>query len=236
MLLALANMLSMLILPLQAEAPPVYSQNYAIIIKGSIAGTESVKETTDGEGNLVSSSEHEMVITDGFEMKRLAFVTTLVLSKKRQSVLSYSYRYTSGETKDYYEIHVKNGQADRILSRAGHKFEAFVPIQPDAVILDVNVYHHYDYLVRKYDFKRGGEQSFVNFIPLSGIEVPIKLSLLGNDSYDSGHGQIPVRNLKIAFAGFGVGTFSVDKDGRLVRLLMPEQDVEVVRKDLLPAK
>ncbi len=43
-------------------------------------------------------------------------------------------------------------------------------------------------------------------------------------------------NYKIEFVGISGGSLSVDKNGRLVRLVIPNQDLEVLRKDLLPAK
>jgi len=59
---------------------------------------------------------------------------------------------------------------------------------------------------------------------------------VGNDVVNLGQGTAAVQNLRINFGGFSAGSLSVDKNGRLVRLLLPDQDVEVIRKDLLPSK
>ncbi len=38
------------------DAPPVYSESYTILIKGAVAGTETVTEKTDANGEIVASS------------------------------------------------------------------------------------------------------------------------------------------------------------------------------------
>ena len=43
-----------------------------------------------------------------------------------------------------------------------------------------------------------------------------------------------VTSYSVEFVGIAGGTLSVDKNERLVRLVIPAQDLEVVRKDLLP--
>jgi molybdopterin biosynthesis enzyme MoaB len=43
-----------------------------------------------------------------------------------------------------------------------------------------------------------------------------------------------VRNFKIDFFESRIGYFSTDTSGRLVRLIIHDQDLEVVRKDLVP--
>ena len=58
-----------------------YEQSYAILIKGAVAGTESVTERIAENGDLIAVSEHDMLITDGIETKRMAFATRMVLQK-----------------------------------------------------------------------------------------------------------------------------------------------------------
>jgi hypothetical protein len=217
------------------DTPPAYSQTYAIFIKGSMSGTEVVTESVDDEGNTRSDSEHEIFVTDGLETKRMAFVTSMVLSKKDLSPLRYSSRYTSGSSRDSYEVVFKDGAAFSTIIRSGHKFENKRPLQPNGIVLDFNVYHQYDFMVRKYDFKKAGPQTLADFIPLIGNEVSVMLEFLGNGTLKSGKTEVPVRNFKINFLGIGGGNFSVDKNGRLVRLLMPMQDLEVIKRELVPS-
>jgi hypothetical protein len=215
------------------DNPPDYSQTYAILIKESMAGTETVTETLSNTGDRVSVSEHDIQVTDGLQTKRMAFSTKMVLSKGTLDPKSYTYRYTSGDGGDSYDVVIKNEQATRTLRRGDHLSDVTVPWRPDMVILDFNVYHQYDYLLRKYDNKRGGRQTFADFIPLLGNDIPIALAFLGDSTLDLGKRKLAVRNYRIEFVGIWSGTVSADKNGRLVRLLIPNQDLEVVRKDLL---
>ena len=85
--------------PVQAAT---YSQSYTILINGVPAGSEVVTEKHEG-GNIISSSEHEIFVTDGTETKRMAFVAKTVLSKDSARPVSYTCRYTSGGSDDSYE-------------------------------------------------------------------------------------------------------------------------------------
>jgi hypothetical protein len=211
-----------------------HSQIYAIFINGAFSGTETVKESIDASGNSVINSEHEIFVADGLETKRMSFVTTMILSKKDMSPLHYLYKYTSGNSRDAYEVIVKDGTATCVVTRSGHKTETTKPFKGNEIILDFNVYHQYKYLARNYDFKTAGQQTFADYIPLIGDNISVVLEFLGNGVLESDKRGVPVRNFKVSFPGIGSGSFSIDESGRLVRLLMPAQDLEVVKKELVP--
>lgn len=217
----------------QADVPPLYTQTYAIFIRGAEAGTETVSERLDKDGNRVVTSQHEMVVSDPTSTSRLAFETISVFTKNTPALISYSYKYLSGTSKDYYDVTVKAGRINRVLSRAGNVSETSVPLLPGTVLLDVNVFHQYDELARLYDFKKGGRQTFNTFLPVIGNDLPIAITWLEDSKLEYAQGSIPVRNFKIEFIGVRAGNYSTDMKGRLVRLIMREQDLEVVRQDLV---
>jgi hypothetical protein len=220
--------------PAESHAASTYSESYSILIKGVVAGRETVTEKPDNNGDTVSTSDHEMLVTDGLETKSMKFSTRMVLSKSTGIPSSYSYWYTSGGTGDSFEVTINNLQITRVLNRGGRTSEAVVPLQPDMVFLDFNVYHQYDYLVRKYDLKKGGRQTFADFIPVIANDIPVALTYLGDSKLELKTGSLQVRNFRVEFVGIWGGTLSVNKDGRLVRIVIPSQDLEVVRSDLLP--
>lgn len=211
---------------------PEYSQSYTILIKGTVAGHEKVSEKLNDAGQLVSSSEHEMIVTDGLAAKSMAFSTKMVFSKDGRDPVSYTYGYVGG-TGDYYDVAIKEGQITRILRRGGRTSEVTVPFEPGMVILDFNVYHQYDYLVRKYDSKKGGKQSFADFVPIIGNDIPINLIFLGDSTFQCSKGTLPIKNYGIEFVGIWSGQISIDREGRLVQLLIPAQELEVLRSDLI---
>ncbi len=227
------NALLVLGLLMQSSTFVPYSQTYSILIRGGVAGTEVVTENLDGQGNTISSSEHEIFITDGLDTKRMAFTTIMVLAKGSYAPLGYKFQYTSGDQRDRCDVTVKDGEITRILSRGGRTSETRVPAKPGFVILDFSVYHQYDWIVRQYDLRKGGKQSFSSFIPLIGSEIPLNLTLLPDSNLKAGKEAIPVNSFRVEFVGLWTGTLSTDKNHRLVRLAIPAQDLEVVRKDLL---
>ena len=64
--------------------------------------------------------------------------------------------------------------------------------------------------------------------------MPMAITQIEDTNLEHAKGTLPVRNFKIEFVGMWSGTVSTDKSGRLVRLVLRDQDLEVVRKDLLP--
>jgi hypothetical protein len=222
------------ILSESTQAAPSYSQTYRIFIRGVPVGTESVSEITDKNGNLISSGRHEIFVTDGLETRRMSYETETVRARRTLAPMHYSCRYTSGASHDSYEVTVEKGRIHRVLKRGGRSSEVTVALQPGMLILDFSVYQHYDYVAGRYDFKKGGRQSIANFSPVTGADVPIVLTFLKDSDLETPKGSLPVRNFRVDFIGISGGTLSVDKSGRLVRLVVPQQDLEVLRSDLAP--
>jgi hypothetical protein len=209
-----------------------YSQSYTILIKGEAAGSENVKETRGASGELISTSEHEIFVSDGLETKRMAFSTKMVLAKSTMEPKSYSFQYTTEGIGDSYEVHIEGGQVHRTLNRKGQTSSVSVPWQPNMVILDVNVYHLYDYVIPKYNMKKKGRQVFADFQPVIGTDIPLALTYLGDENLEYKQNSISVKHFRMELVN-RTGTVSVDKDGRLIRLLIPSQDLQVMRTDLL---
>lgn len=221
---------------LQTEAPPLYTQSYAIFIRGNPSGTETVVERWDKDGNRVVTSQHEILVTDSISTNRLAFETASIFAKNTPILMSYSYKYLSGNSKDHYDVSINDGRINRVLSRAGNVSEVNVALLPGTVILDINVFHQYDELARLYNFKKGGRQLLNNFIPVIGNNLPLAVTWLEDSKLEYAQGAVPVRNFKVEFVGVRAGNFSTDAKGRLVRLIMRDQDLEVVRMDLVPKR
>jgi|WetSurMetagenome_2_1015567.scaffolds.fasta_scaffold158398_1 hypothetical protein len=229
------GMMLLFTLPVGAgDKAPEYTQSYTILIKGGLAGTENVSETVNEAGDVLSSSEHEIYVSDGLGTNRMAFTTKMLLAKNTYAPISYSYKYTSGDAGDSYEVAVKDAIIRRTLTRNGRASEVTASLQPNTVILDFNVYHQYDYLVRRYDVVKGGRQIFSDFVPLIGNDIQLAVTLMGDAELKYEKGAVAVTRYSVEFVGITSGTLSVDKNKRLVRLVIPAQDLEVVRKDLLP--
>ena len=75
---------------------------------------------------------------------------------------------------------------------------------------------------------------FADFIPIIANDIPIALTYLGSSDMKFKKFNLNVRNFQVEFLDIWTGTLSVDENDRLVRLNMPAQDLEVIRKDLVP--
>lgn len=212
-----------------------YSQTYIIFIDGQRAGKEIVTEMIDEKGDRIVLSNNEIFITDRLETNRMAYKTRMVLDNKSLKPKSYVYTYVTGDTGDSYEVLIRGDEITRTLKRGRATSVVTASFQPDMVILDFNVYHQYDYLMRKYDSKNGGRQLFSDFIPLIGNDIPIALTFIGTSNLSYMKGTLPVKNYQIEFVGIRNGTVSADGNGRLVHLNMPDQNLEVIREDLVPS-
>ncbi len=212
------------------STPASNERTFEIFLRGQSVGTEVVTETTDKDGNIVSRSEHEMLVSDGLEVKRAAFTTELVLAKGSLQPARYRMQYTSGESHDSCEVTSNGRLLTRVLRRGSRTSEASTPLAPGMVVLESNVYHLYEYLVRQYDRKKGGRQIFQAYLPPVGAEVPAALTRIEDSSLEMPEGPVPVRNFRYEFVALSNGVLSVDGSGRLIRLANPAQELEVWRK------
>lgn len=230
--LALLLLTALLAVP-GAAAEGDYAQSYVILINGEPAGSEVVRESAGADGTLTSVSEHEIVITDGIEANRMAYTARMVFSAAREPV-SYRFQYTSGASGDSFEVSVAGGQITRVLTRSGQTSEVSIPAPPDMVIFDFNVYHQADAIAARYDAKKGGRQTFANFIPVVGADLPLEVTATGTGRMKTPAGDMEVRTFRLDLAGIWTGNLTVDGGNRLVRLVIPARNLEVVRADLMP--
>ncbi len=218
-----------------SELQDEYTQTYVVFIDGERSGKEIVTESVAGNGDRLAQTENELYVTDGLETNRMAYTTRIVLDGKSLQPKSYMYRYVAGSARDHYEVTIQGDTITRTLSRGGAISSANTEFKKDCILLDINVYHQYDYLIQRYDEKKGGRQLFSDYIPVIGDYIPLALTHLGDSTMRHAKGTIDVKEYQVEFVGLRTGTVLTDKSGRLVRLVIPNQNLEVVREDLLPA-
>ena len=212
-----------------------YHQSYSILINNETAGTETVIEKKDGSGKIISTSEHDILVTDGLAMNRLRFSTRTVFPRGSLVPETYVNQYRNdqvGNFGDSYDVSISNGQITRVLTRSGQSSTAVTTLSPDMVIVDFNVYHQYENLIRRYDRKKGGMQQFADFIPVIGTDIPMRVTFLGDGTLQFDQKNIEVSNFRVEFVGIQTVTLAVDRNDRLVVLENPMQDIKVIRKDL----
>ncbi|MDR0842919.1 MAG: hypothetical protein LBP68_05810 [Acidobacteriota bacterium] len=209
-----------------------YQQSYSILIGNETAGTETVVEKKDGSGKVISTSEHDIMVTDGMAMNRMQFSTRMVFPKNSLIPETYVNQYKTDTAGDAYDVSVAGGRITRVLNRNGQSTTTEAALTPNMVIVDFNVYHQYEYLVRRYDRKKGGVQAFADFIPVIGNDIPLKVTFLSEETRQFDQKNIKVRNFRVEFVGIQTVTLAIDENDRLVSLDNPAQDLKVIRKDL----
>lgn len=218
-----------------AAADKPYTQTYVILIDGEIAGTETVTEEKDRSGAVIYTSEHEILVNDGLTQNRMFFSTRMVFSKGARNLQTYFCGYKIGQngiTGDSYDVSVKDDRITRVLTRNGQSVEVTAPFTPNMVIVDFNVYYQYENLISRYDRKKRGTQVFDNFIPVIGNDIPLKVTLLGDETLRFDGNNIEASTFRIEYADIFTTTVYVDKNNRLVVLENPAQELKVIRKDL----
>lgn len=96
------------------------------------------------------------------------------------------------------------------------------------VILDNNFFHHYLFLLRHYDFTRGGTQSVRILIPQEVLPALVTLEDMGMENVTDGQTQRSLRRLRLRTEDLEVWLW-VDENAALVRLTVPQSKVEVLR-------
>ena len=215
-------------------AEDTHTQTYVILINGEKSGTETVTEEKDRSGNVILSSKHELLVKDGAARNRMVFSTRMVLSKGARNIRTYACRYQTGQSGDSYEVSIQNGRITRVLTRNGQPGVVSAPFTSNMVIVDFNVYHHYEYLLRRYDRRKKGIQTFANYIPVIGNDIPVKVAWIGDENLIFGEKTIETSRFIVELADITTVMISVDKNNRLVVLENPAQELKVIREDLLP--
>jgi len=96
---------------------------------------------------------------------------------------------------------------------------------PELVVLDNNVFHHYLFLLRRYDFARGGPQPIRILIPQEVLPALVTLEDRGEESGAAGR----LRRLVMTSEDNEVWLW-LDEKRQLVRLSVPQAQVEVVHR------
>src|SRR5581483_2057257 len=108
--------------------------------------------------------------------------------------------------------------------------EAMGKTSPNAVILENLVWHHYYFLIQRYDQKKGGVQNFSGFVPSVMANLPVTVEARERGVSIDG---IPVKlDHYVATANLTLGiSIWTDTDGKLIYVTIPSQAIEAIRQE-----
>lgn len=129
-------------------------------------------------------------------------------------------RVRFSESKADVEFPVEGGSVDLR--------EFFFPT-PDVVVLDNNVFHHFIFLLRHYDFAKGGRQTVNILIPQEVLPGTVDLQARGSEEVMVGSAKRRLERVEVMSTDNEISVW-VDEQKRVVKIGVPQAGVEVVRE------
>ncbi len=181
---------------------------------------------------IIASPDHTTVkSTSNFTLEGKPQKIAATTEMQRQSLVRYEVEITTGEHTKKYAIDFQDGQALIKVEIGGQKTERRREISQDAILLDTNVWHHYRFLLARYDMQKKGEQQFTVFIPQAALrQYDAEVEFRKRTS-------ITIAGIKRAGNLFDVrvaNSFEVvaftDEVGELLSLEFPAEKLKIVRQ------
>jgi len=103
-----------------------------------------------------------------------------------------------------------------------------LPARPD-VLLENGLWHHFHFLLARYDAARGGAQEFAAFLPSQSVAFKVRLERLGAPVFDVKGRQVRATHYRAA-TDLGLSfELWADESGEVAVLSVPAQSLRVVR-------
>ena len=126
------------------------------------------------------------------------------------------------------------GKAINHMTEDGDTSTTEVPIHKDALILLNGLFYPYTFLVKRYDFEKGGKQEFFGYV-VPRVEIPISVEEKGKEKVVFETGSFELNKLLVSFGGvLGVNLW-LDEKKELIKLNIPLQGIEVYKEGYKPA-
>ncbi|MBI4483683.1 MAG: hypothetical protein HY652_12440, partial [Acidobacteria bacterium] len=202
-----------------------------IYVKGKQAGTEqyTIQRKPD---QWVARAQSELTIPQGNTTVHFTFEPLLVLNARDLSPLRYDLTYTVNSATNKLSARFQKQEVSDDAFLAGRRLHRRSELHEDVVVLENSIYHQYELVVRKYNRRRGGEQIFYNYVPIIAREIKLSVQHRGKVRVEGSGGSLDGEHFVLDVGGILAVTVVVDSKGNLLRISIPEQQVEVVRSDL----
>jgi hypothetical protein len=194
---------------------------FRIAVNGQPVGTEDFEIRSNGDHWMAQGT------TDVKPAQGAAtHVTSRLTLQPDGTPLSYNWS-TEGAKKASADITFQGNVATIVLHVEGAKpfTQQFTFTSPQVVILDNNTYHQYEILARLYDREKKGTQTFAVLVPQEMTPGSVTVESLG----ESTAGGAKLEELRVRTADLEVDLY-LDSNRRLIRLVAPASNAEVVRE------
>ncbi len=185
-----------------------------IVAASQVVGTETFSIEPAGDGFRMRG-ESKVKMPNGAD----ASESSVINLSRDLTILSYT-RVKKSPTRASIQVEMLAGHARaHYITPEGPKDFEYM-LEPSAIILDTNFFHHYVLLIARYDATKGGAQHVQVLIPQETTPGMVLLEYLGKDD---GHDKWSAKTDAL--------TLEIWTDGaKLFKLSAPAAKVEVIRE------
>lgn len=200
---------------------------FIVSLAGKRIGSESF-EISAAADHLEAKAKIEMRVEQ--EGKTFEFKTSpkLALNAALQP-LTYAWSQKGAQTSQL-EIDFQTSPAKtRYKTVTGEEDQRDFELSKDVVILDDNVFHHYQLIVYRYLRAGGGKQTYPAFVPQEALPGALDVQDAGTESEEIGTHKQMLHHLVFSTELKKIDLWA-DEQGRVQRISISDAQLEAVRK------
>jgi dienelactone hydrolase len=213
--------------PAGAQAPAADSRGYMVFLHGTPIGREDITVRTEG-GNLVVTGTGRLSPPLDIVTKRAE-----VRYGPDWTPLSLELQGTVRLRDESIKITFANGEATVEGTVAGKPISKTDKVSPTALILPNGFFGFHEALARRLATVTPPSDLAAYVAPI--VEVQIRVQSVANERVQTGSQSFNVRRYALAFANPGGDVafqLTTDEQGRLIRITIPAQALDIVRQDV----
>jgi dienelactone hydrolase len=217
----------------------VFGSSASLLSAATQSGTFIIyygEKVTGSENWSLSTSEGEIQLKDQAQFKAAEMDFMVNMDLALDTLLSPQMLDLNGKVQaQTYKVTTEfsEGKAVSHMIKDGDTSATEVPLHENVFVLPNGVFYPYTFLVKKYDFEKGGKQEFFAYV------VPVELSLSiedkGQEKVDFDTTFSLLQKLFVNLGGMVGINLWVDKNQDIIKLSIPLQGIEVYREGYKPA-
>ncbi len=212
---------------LHAPSDPSDHGVFVISLAGNRIGTETFEIRSTGS-HIEAEAKIEMRVQQEGKTFEFRTQSKLVLNSAFQPV-SYNWNQKGAQSSqleiDFQASPVKT----RYKTVTGEEDDRDFELPREVVVLDDNVFHHYQLILQKYLRGGSGKQTFPAFIPQEALPGTLDVQDAGPDSVDVGGAKQSLRHFVITTELKQIDLWA-DEQGHLERVYISDSQLDAVRK------
>ncbi len=213
--------------PASAQAPPADSRGFTVFLRGTPIGREDIAVRTEAGDTIISGTGRLSppldIVTKRAEVRYGA----------DWSPRSLEVEGTVRLREENVRITFANGEATVEAVVAGKTVSKVDKVSPQALVLPNGFFGFHEALARRLALMTPPGELPAYIAPK--VEIPIRVRSVVNERVQTGARTFDVRRYELAFANPGgdlAFQLTADAVGRLIRITIPAQNLDVVRDDV----